>query len=56
MQKEKIIKDDGRYLIFYRFDDEEDAPAEKTGGSSQKNTPDSAEKKPGAKGCAPCQS
>ena len=33
MEKERITKDDGRYLIYYRFGDEQDGAADRTKGT-----------------------
>lgn len=35
MKKERIAKDDGRYLIYYRFDDEEHSAAVNATGSKK---------------------
>lgn len=32
MEKERRTKDDGRYIIFYTFEDEEDEPGEENEG------------------------
>ncbi|NLA58686.1 MAG: hypothetical protein GX855_07285 [Firmicutes bacterium] len=35
MRKQRITKDDGRYLIYYSFDDEKEALFDSDGGASQ---------------------
>lgn len=64
MEKEKIIKDDGRYLIYYRFGDEPEGPRR----GKQTCEPDTGPKTgnlsaqghgthfPKAKECGTCQS